>query len=260
MDRVGRVAIVTGGGTGIGAATARELARQGVAVAVTGRRREELEHCVAQVREAGGAAMAIPADMADLGAPHAIVAAVVAAWGRVDVIINNAATIKTGPFEDVTPEVFDRHVAVNVRGPYFLIQAALPWLRESDAPAVVYVSSSSGSLFIPGQSIYGMTKAAVEYHTGSLAAELAPLGIRVNCVAPGPVDTPIHLSWAGDDVAGAYRRMSAELPLGRMGTADELGYWIAALAGPRASWITGNVWHVDGGQVLPGASSKISAD
>jgi NAD(P)-dependent dehydrogenase (short-subunit alcohol dehydrogenase family) len=260
VNEVARVAIVTGGGTGIGAATALELGRQGVAVALVGRRRDELERTAATIGEAGGRAMAVPADMVDLGAPRAIVDAVVAAWGRIDVIINNAATIKTGPFEDVTPELFDTHVAVNVRGPYFLVQAALPWLKASDAPAVVYVSSSSGSLFIPGQSIYGMTKAAIEYHTGSLAAELAPFGIRVNCVAPGPVDTPIHLSWAGDDVAGAYERMSAELPLARMGTAEELGYWVAALAGPRAGWITGNVWHVDGGQVLPGAKSKISAD
>lgn len=260
MNSALRVAIVTGGGTGIGAATARELGRQGVAVAVVGRRPRELERTVTAVREAGGDAMSIPADMADPAAPHAIVAAATAAWGRIDVVVNNAATIKTGPFEDVTWEVFDAHVAVNVRAPYFLVQAALPWLKRSDAAAVVYVSSSSGSLFISGQSVYGMTKAAVEYHTGSLAAELAPLGIRVNCVAPGPVDTPIHLTWAGDDVPGAYRRMAAELPISRMGTAEELGYWVAALTGPAASWITGNVWHVDGGQTMPGAKSKISAE
>lgn len=260
MDQVSRVAIVTGGGTGIGAATARELARRGTAVALAGRRGDELERTAAAIREAGGTVMAVPADIAEITAPRTIVEAVVGEWGRIDSIINNAATITTGPFEEMTPEIFDRHVAVNVRGPYFLVQAALPWLRRSDGASVVYISSSSGSLFIPGQSIYGMTKAAVQYHTGSLAAELAPFGIRVNCVAPGPVDTPIHLSWAGDDVAGAYRRMSAELPLARMGTAEELGYWVAALAGPEASWITGNVWHVDGGQVLPGAKSKISAD
>jgi meso-butanediol dehydrogenase / (S,S)-butanediol dehydrogenase / diacetyl reductase len=260
MDQPQRVAIVTGGGTGIGAATARRLGSLGTAVAVTGRRRAELDATAADIRAGGTPAMAIPADMGDIGAPQAIVDAVVAAWGRIDVIVNNAATIKTGPFEEVTPEVFDTHVAVNVRGPYFLVQAALPWLKQSDAASIVYVSSSSGSLFIPGQSVYGMTKAAVHYHTGSLAAELAPYGIRVNCVAPGPVDTPIHLSWAGDDVAGAYRRMAAELPLSRMGTAQELGYWVAALTTPEASWITGNVWHVDGGQTIPGAKSKISAD
>ncbi len=259
MDRPDRVAIVTGGGTGIGAAAARRLAQMGYAVAVVGRRSEELQRTVGEIEEAGGAAMAVVADMGDVAVPTAIVAVVVAAWGRIDVVVNNAATIKTGPFEQVTIEEFDRHVAVNVRGPYFLVQAALPHLRQSPAASVINISSSSGSLFIPGQSVYGMTKAALEYHTGSLAAELAPYGIRVNCVAPGPVDTPIHLSWAGDDVPGAYRRMSAELPIDRMGTAEELGFWIAGLAGPEASWVTGNVWHVDGGQVLPGAKSRISA-
>ena len=261
MEKAGRVAIVTGGGTGIGAATALELARQGVAVALVGRRPEELERTADAITEAGGAAMAIPADMADIGAPRAIVDAVVAAWGRIDVIINNAATIRTGPFEDVTPEVFDTHVAVNVRGPYFLVQAALPWLRKSDAPAVVYVSSSSGSLFIPGQSIYGMTKAAIEYHTGSLAAELAPFGIRVNCVAPGPVDTPIHLTLG-------RRRRGRRLPAHERRAPPRAGWgrptswatgWRPSPA-HRPTWITGNVWHVDGGQVLPGANSKISAD
>jgi meso-butanediol dehydrogenase / (S,S)-butanediol dehydrogenase / diacetyl reductase len=260
MTDVGRVAIVTGGGTGIGAATARHLATAEYAVAVVGRRNGELERTVDEIRAAGGVATAVAADLADPSAPAAVVDAVVSLWGRVDVLVNSAATIRTGPLEEMTQELFDRHVAVNVRAPYFLVQAALPYLRRSDAASVINISSSSGSLCIPGQSLYGMTKAALEYHTRSLAAELAQDGIRVNCVAPGPVDTPIHLTWAGDDVAGAYRRMSAELPIARMGTADELGYWIASLARPEASWITGNVWHVDGGQVLPGAKSKISAE
>ena len=95
---------------------------------------------------------------------------------------------------------------------------------------MINISSSSGSLAIPNQAMYGMSKAALEYQTRSLAAELAPLGIRVNAIAPGPVDTPIHLSWAGDDVAGAYERMRSELPLKRMGTAEELGAWIVWLA------------------------------
>ncbi len=123
----------------------------------------------------------------------------VAAWGRIDVIVNNAATIKTGPFEEVTPAVFDTHVAVNVRGPYFLVQAALPWLRVSDAPAVVYVSSSSGSLFIPGQSIYGMTKAAISTtlarwppsspRSGSASTALPPVPWTRRSTSAGPATT-----------------------------------------------------------------------
>jgi NAD(P)-dependent dehydrogenase (short-subunit alcohol dehydrogenase family) len=106
--------------------------------------------------------------------------------------------------------------------------------------------------------MYGSSKAALEYLTRSLAAELAPVGIRVNCIAPGPVDTPIHLTWAGDDVKGAYERMKKEVPLGRMGTADELAAWITWLASPEAAWVTGVVIAVDGGQVLPGALSRIA--
>ncbi len=257
MAQMNRVALVTGGGTGIGAAAARRFAAQGTAVAVVGRRPEPLNDTVRAIHSAGGEALAIPADLADPAAPARIVASVVEAWGRLDVLVNNAAAIKHLPIEEATRELFDEHMAVNVRAPFFLIQAALPHLRQSDSAAIVNISSSSGSLAIPGQSMYGTSKAALEYLTRSLAAELAPQ-IRVNAIAPGPVDTPIHLTWAGDDVAGAYERMKREVPLGRMGTADELGAWIVWLAGPEASWVTGVVIAVDGGQVLPGALSRIA--
>jgi NAD(P)-dependent dehydrogenase (short-subunit alcohol dehydrogenase family) len=257
MAQVDQVALVTGGGTGIGAAAARRFAAQGAAVAVVGRRPGPLEETVGAIRSAGGVALAISADLADPASPSRIVASVVEAWGRLDVLVNNAAAIKHLPIDEATRELFDEHIFVNVRAPFFLIQAALPYLRQSDSAAIVNISSSSGSLAIPGQSMYGTSKAALEYLTRSLAAELAPQ-VRVNAIAPGPVDTPIHLTWAGDDVAGAYERMTRELPLARMGTADELGAWIVWLASPEASWVTGVVIAVDGGQVLPGALSKIA--
>lgn len=254
----GKVALITGGGTGIGAAAALGFAAQGAAVALIGRRREPLEQQAQAIQARGGRAVAIPADLADAAAPAQIVAAVIEAFGRLDVVVNNAATITNLPFEQCTRELFDVHIAVNVRAPFLLIQAALPYLRASDAAAVINISSSSGSMAIPAQSMYGTSKAALEFLTRSLAAELAPLGIRVNCIAPGPVDTPIHQTWAGDDVAGAYERMTKELPLGRMGTAEELGEWIVWLARPESSWVTGVVIAVDGGQTLPGALSRIS--
>jgi len=257
MANIERVALVTGGGTGIGAEAARQFAAQSTAVAIVGRRPEPLNQIVDEVSAGGGEALAIAADLADPETPARLVRETVAAWGRLDILVNNAAAIDHKPIERATRELFDIHMAVNVRAPYLLVQSALPYLRQSDSAVVINVSSSSGSLAIPGQSMYGTSKAALEYLTKSLAAELAPK-IRVNCIAPGPVDTPIHLTWAGDDVEGAYARMTSELPLGRMGTAEELGRWIVWLAGPQASFVTGVVIPVDGGQVLPGAMSRIA--
>lgn len=259
MVEVERVAIITGGGTGIGAATAKRFAAEGTAVALIGRRKEPLEEVTQFIQRQGGQALVVSVDLGELQAPAKIVDKVAATWNRIDVLVNNASAINHKSIDQATPELFDLHMAVNVRAPYFLIQAALPYLRKSNTAAVINISSSSGSLSIPGQSMYGTSKAALEYLTRSLAAELAP-AVRVNCIAPGPVDTPIHLTWAGDDVAGAYERMTRELPLKRMGSAVELAAWIVWLASPVASFVTGAVIPVDGGQTLPGALSKITQD
>jgi meso-butanediol dehydrogenase/(S,S)-butanediol dehydrogenase/diacetyl reductase len=239
-----RVAVVTGGGTGIGAAAARLLAANGLEVGLVGRRAEPLE----QVAVATGG-LAIVADVGDPGAPERIVDEALSRFGRLDVIVNNAAVIKNGPLDSFTRAEFDEHYAVNVAGPFFLLAAALPSLRESPDAAVVNVSSSVGSIVKPGSMLYGSTKAALEYLTRAWAYELAEVGIRVNCIAPGPVDTPIHSTYS-DDLDATYADLARRIPLGRMGTVDDIAAWVWFLTAPGSAWTTGNVIHVDGGQVL----------
>jgi NAD(P)-dependent dehydrogenase (short-subunit alcohol dehydrogenase family) len=241
-----RVAIVTGGGSGIGAAAAAALSAHGLDVAVVGRRTEPLERVVASLP---GRAVAVGADVGDPRAPEAIVERVRGELGRIDVLVNNAAVIRTGPLIDVTRASFDAHYAVNVAGPLFLVAAALPALRAGEGASVINISSSVGSIVKPGNMLYGSTKAALEYLTRAWAHELAPDGIRVNCIAPGPVDTPIHATYS-DDLEATYADLGRRIPLGRIGDPQDIAAWVRFLAAPETAWTTGNVIHVDGGQVL----------
>jgi NAD(P)-dependent dehydrogenase (short-subunit alcohol dehydrogenase family) len=241
-----RVAVITGAGTGIGAAAARLLAEQGLDIVLVGRRPEPL----AAVRdELGGQALVIAADVGEPSAPELIVEQTLGAFGQLDVIVNNAAVIEPSPIDSVTRAAFDRHYAVNVGGPFFLVTAALESLRASPDAAVVNVSSSLGTMVMPNTTLYGSTKAALEYLTRAWAYELAKDGIRVNAVAPGGIDTPIHETYS-EDLEATRADLSRRLPVGRMGRPDEVATWIWSLIAPESRYTTGTVIHVDGGHVL----------
>jgi NAD(P)-dependent dehydrogenase (short-subunit alcohol dehydrogenase family) len=240
-----RVAVVTGAGTGIGAEAARLLDANGCAVVLVGRREETLREVAAEL----DAAEVLVADLCSREAPQQVVDATLSAFGRLDILVNNAAVIRNGPLDSFTVDEFDVHVAVNLRAPFFLTQAALPALREGEAPAVVNISSSVGSIVKPGTTLYSVTKAGLEYLTRANAYELAEWRIRVNCIAPGPVDTPIHATYM-DDLDAGYRDLARRIPLGRMGAAADVARWVWWLAAPDTDWTTGNIIHVDGGQVL----------
>jgi NAD(P)-dependent dehydrogenase (short-subunit alcohol dehydrogenase family) len=243
-----RVGIVTGAASGIGEATARLLAQRGLDVALVARRRERLEALATELSGDGRRVVALPFDLGEPEAPDAVVEATLAELGRLDVIVNNAAAFKLMSVEEFTLADFDEHVAVNVRAPYFLVKAALGALRASPAPVVVNVSSAAAVMYRRGQTIYGLTKAAIEHLTMNMAAELARDGIRVVCVRPGPVATEIHTAVA--DPEERLRTLEKLVPLGRLGRADEIARWIGHLVDPEASWVTGSIITVDGGRVL----------
>ncbi len=243
------VAIVTGAGSGIGAATASLLAERGMIVVLVGRREAKLASVAQRIEAAGGNAAIVPANLAEANAPSAVVERVLTLYGRIDVLINNAAGLVAKPFEQFTFTEFDEQVATNVRSVFFLIQAALPALRRASAPAIVNLSSSVGSWVRAENALYSMTKAAIEHLTRCLAAELAKDRIRVNAIAPGPVATDI-LTTLGDDIDKVHQDLANTVPLGRLGLPEELAWWIVQLVNPHAAWVTGVILPVDGGQAL----------
>jgi len=243
------VAIVTGAGSGIGAATARLLAERNMSVVLVGRREEKLLAVAHQIEAMGGDCLTLPADLSLLDSPAAIIERVLARFHRLDVLVNCAAGLVAKPFDQFTHAEFDEQVATNIRSVFFLIQAALPALRRSPSPAIVNISSSVGSWVRVENALYSLTKAAIEHLTRCLAAELAADGIRVNAIAPGPAATSI-LATLGNDISKVHEELVATVPLGRMGQPEELAWWIAQLVDPHAAWVTGAVIPVDGGQTL----------
>jgi 3-oxoacyl-[acyl-carrier protein] reductase len=238
----GKIALITGGSRGIGAAIAKRLAADGANVAITYTKGTDAAASVVQeIERAGGKAMAIQADATDANAVKAAVEKTVATYGRLDVLVNNAGTAVPKPFEEATLEELDRVLDINLRGLFVATQAALKHLRERGR--IIMIGSAVGErVLTPGLVPYAATKGAVKIFTQGLAREVGSRGITVNNVQPGPIDT--DLNPATGDWAVPQKAVTA---LNRYGHVDDIAAMVAFVAGPEASYITGANLTVDGG-------------
>lgn len=239
----GKIALVTGGTTGIGLASAQELAAQGARVFITGRRQAELDGAVASI---GSRASGIRADASVLSDLDNVYAEIAKQAGRLDILFANAGGGDMLPLGAITEEHFDRIFGTNVRGVLFTVQKALPLL--SDNASVILTASTTSVQGTAGFSVYSASKAAVRNFARSWALDVKDRGIRVNVVSPGPVRTPGLGDLVSEDQRqGLYDALAAQVPLGRLGEPGEIGNVVAFLASDASSFINAAELFVDGG-------------
>lgn len=239
----GKIALVTGGTTGIGLAAAQTLAARGAQVFITGRRQAELDAAVASI---GAAATGIRADAAILSDLDAVYAQIARQAGRLDVLFANAGGGDMQPLGSITEEHFDRIFGTNVRGVLFTVQKALPLL--SDKASVILTASTTSVQGTAGFSVYSASKAAVRNFARSWALDVKDRGIRINVVSPGPIRTPGLGGLVSEEQRqGLFDALASQVPLGRLGEPEEIGTVVAFLASDDSSFINATELFVDGG-------------
>jgi NAD(P)-dependent dehydrogenase (short-subunit alcohol dehydrogenase family) len=244
-DFTGKTALITGSTSGIGRATALQLAAAGAHVIVSGRDQGRGDAAVASIRKSGGTADFIAADLSDAASVRSLAArASELGAGRVDILVNNAGIFPFGPTADVTAEEIDMVAAVNVKAPFLLVAALAPAMVAAGSGAIINISTMVASFGMPGMALYGSSKAALQLLTKAWAAEFGPHGVRVNAVSPGPTLTE------GTAVMGdALNQLAATTPAGNPGAADDIADAIFFLASDAARQIHGAILPVDGGRL-----------
>ena len=240
----GKVALVTGGNSGIGLATAKRLQEEGAKVAISGRSRKTLDEAVKTI---GNGVVAVQSDVSKLAEVDKLFSEVSKKLGKIDVLFVNAGVAKFAPIADTSESLFNENFDINIKGAYFTIQKALPLLN--DGASIILNTSVLDSMGNPGTSAYAATKAAMRSLARTAAAELVGRGIRVNTVAPGLIETPISgRTGLPKEVVDAFEKdVLAKVPMKRLGQPEEVAGVIAFLASKDASYITGVEINVDGG-------------
>ena len=258
MQLQGRVALVTGGGSGIGKAAAITLAREGAKIGVLGRTRSELDKTVAEIAAEGGTAIALEADIADEEAMRAAVAKLVETYHQLDIVVANAGINGVwAPIDDLAPEEWDKTIRINLRGTYLTLHVTVPQMKAQGGGSIVVVSSINGNRTFtsPGATAYSATKAAQVAMVQQLALELARHKIRINAVCPGKIDTEIDDNTSlrdQEETRVPVEWPEGDIPLtdGAAGSAQDVADVILFLASQRARHITGIPVFVDGAQSL----------
>ena len=243
FDMTGRTVIVTGGTRGIGLALAEGYVLAGANVVVASRKADACEQAAQHLRGLGGQALGVPTHLGEVDGLGALVERTVAEFGGIDVLVNNAANPLAQPFGTMTVDALTKSFEVNLQGPVMLTQEALPHLKASEHAAVLNMVSVGAFIFAPMLSIYASMKAAMMSFTRSMAAEFVPHGIRVNALAPGPVDTDMMRKNPKEAIDG----MVAGTLMGRLASPDEMVGAALLLTSDAGSYITGQVLIADGG-------------
>jgi len=243
----GQVAIVTGGARGIGRAIALALAAEGSKLAVWDVDAESAKHVAAEIRSGSGEAMAAAVDVSNAAAVRATVDAVLSAWGRIDILVNNAGIAQVKPIEQITEADWDRIMAVNLKGTFLCAQSVMGVMKQQRSGKIINLGSVAGKIGgITVGAHYSASKAAVMCFTKSLARELAVFGVNVNGLAPGVIETDM----TRDITRGDWSTYLASIPMGRVGTIDEVAKVAVFLASDDSSYLTGEIIDVNGGQFM----------
>jgi NAD(P)-dependent dehydrogenase (short-subunit alcohol dehydrogenase family) len=249
-----KIAIVTGAGGGIGRGIALRFAAEGAKVGVVDIQAGMCEAVVAEIRASGGEAIALACDVTQEAQVEAAVQRVKETFGTANVLVNNAAVMPGGRIHETSPEDFDRCVAVNLRGAYLMSRAVIPGMLQARSGSIIHMASVTALLGLPGIAAYSMTKGALAALARAMSTDYAPLGIRVNAVSPGTIDSPmLHQFVAAQTDPVQIRKAYDEMhPIGRVGTIEEVANVFIFLASDEASFVTGANYTVDGGLSVKG--------